>query len=437
MVWGRFCYGYDDMRESIYIDPEKLTIGMFVILEISWLRHPFTFSSFVIRSEEQLATIRGLGLKEVRIDPLRSQFVVASPKPGGGTVAEAKVGGSAGGSTAADFATAEKLLRVEKNMVLRSNIADAEKHAARAAQTVRQATKQFGAKAAESIAVTEALITEIAESLLGSSEAMVHLLGDKVAGEEIYYHSLNVAMLALLLGKSLKMDSASLQTIGMAAIFHDLGKDDIPSRVLLKTDPLTHAEEALIRQHPQVGAQMAVHGQLPAPVVAAILQHHENIDGSGYPNRLRGDTISPAAKVIAIVNHYDNLCNPVNVAKALTPYEALSTMFAKRKGWFDQGMLGRLVHILGVYPPGSVVQLSSGVTGMVISVNSAKPLQPSVLVYDASVPKNEAIIIDLEKMPEVSISKALRPASLAPSVYEYLNPRKRVTYYFGDHEAPD
>lgn len=416
------------MHDPVYIEPEKLTIGMFVILNLSWLKHPFTFSSFVIESAEQIATIRELGLERVEIDPLRSKLVsapsiaVQSPKSDRSPVE----------FQAPDLEFSEKSIRTEQNRVLRSNIAAAEKKAAMTAKAVREATRQFIAKPAEAIAVTEALISEIADSLMGNSDVMVHLLNDKVAGEEIYYHSLNVTMLALLMGKALELDGETLRTIGVAAVFHDIGKEEIPSRVLLKTDPLSHAEVELIKQHPAVGAKLALQAKMPAPVVAAILQHHENIDGSGYPNSLTAENISHAAKVIAITNHYDNLCNPANITSALTPYEALSTMFAKRKGWFDQGMLAKLVRALGVYPPGSIIQLSNGATGIVISVNSLKPLQPTVMVYDASVPKSEAIILDLEKTPEVSISKALRPSTLTPSVFEYLSPRKRVTYYFGE-----
>lgn len=415
------------MQDPVYLEPENLAVGMFVVLELPWLEHPFSFNSFVIQSDAQLESLRGLGLKRVRIDPLRSKVILESARSG---QAAANDGKSREGMPASAI-SAEKLARIEQHRVLRSSISQAEKHAAKSTQAIRQTTKQFFSEPAKAVAGTNAVIAEIADSLLANSEVMVHLLNDKVAGEEIYYHALSVAMLALLLGKALGFDAGTLQTIGVAAIFHDIGKEDIPSRVLLKTDPLTHAEEELVRQHCEFGARMALRGGLPETVVAAILQHHENVDGSGYPHRISGERLAPAVRVISIVNHYDNLCNPTNPANALTPYEALSTMFAKRKNWFDPAMLGKLIHVLGVYPPGSVVRLSTGATGMVISVNSARPLQPLVLVHDASIPKAEAIILDLERTPDISISKALRPSSLAPSVYEYLSPRKRVTYYFG------
>jgi putative nucleotidyltransferase with HDIG domain len=325
-----------------------------------------------------------------------------------------------------------KQARIERHHALRANIVTMGKQTAKMAQSVRTAAKQFVSSPDDASAAAELLISDVAESLLSDSSTMVHLLNDKAAGEEVYYHSLNVAMLSLLLAKALGLSASELRIIGVAAIFHDIGKEGIPPWLLLKTEPLTHAEEAMLRQHAEKGAEMAARGKLPPQVVAAILEHHENIDGSGYPRGLKGDQIAVAARVIGVVNHYDDLCNPADPGKAMTPYEALSTMFAKRKGWFDEAILGKLVHVLGVYPPGSLVRLSNGATGMVISVSSGKPLQPTLMIYDTAVPKNEAIILDLSEFPELSIAKALRPSALAPSVFDYLSPRKRMTYYFGN-----
>ena len=171
-------------------------------------------------------------------------------------------------------------------------------------------------------------------------------------------------------------------------------------------------------------------------MIAVIAQHHEAIDGSGYPTGLTGDRISLAARVVAVVNVYDNLCNPVNIAAAITPHEALSLMFAKQRAQHDALALGKLVHMLGVYPPGSVVRLSNDMIGMVLSVNTAKPLRPLVMVYDAAVPRHEAISIDLEDEPEINIGKSLRPAQLPRQIFEYLSPRRRTTYYFDAADGP-
>lgn len=420
------------MEDPVYVEPAQLAIGMFVILDLSWLEHPFSFSSFLIQGEDQLATLRGLGLQQVRIDPLRSQVVPPTqadqPAPGLPLARDAEPEA---------VVLDEKALRSERNRVLRSSIANAEKQAMKAARLVRQTTRQLLVEPAKMTARVNDMVTGIADSLLGNSEMMVHLLGDRGAGDEVYHHSLNVAVLALILGKAMEVDADTLRAIGVAAIFHDLGMADVPPGVRLKSGALTHAEEALMREHCEVGARMALRCGLPEVVAAAILQHHERLDGSGYPYHLSGGQIGQVARVVAIVNHYDHLCNPPHAAAVVTPYEALSTMFARNRNWFDAAMLARLVRVLGVYPPGSIVQLSSGATGMVVSVNSTRPLQPMLMVYDALIPKAEALILDLEQTPGISITKALRAGALPPAVHEYLSPRKRVAYYFGEDTRAD
>lgn len=433
------------MSDEHYVDADQLAIGMYVRLDLSWLEHPFTFNSFLIRTDEQIAQLRALGLKQIRIDPRRCSSQPAFPAdnvPPNTTAATAATAGTAASAATAATGEAmprpvptvppEKLARIEQNRQLRREIAAVERQAEKAASIVRSLSKQIFSEPERAAGAANKLITDIAGALLANSNVMIHLLNDKAAGEEVYYHSLNVTMLALMLGKALGLDAAALQRVGVGAIFHDIGKEEIPHKILAKTEALTRAEEEFYREHCVIGARMGKQAGLPDPILAVILQHHEKMDGTGYPNALQGEQIAMEARLVAVVNHYDNLCNPVNPEIAMTPYDALSMMFAKRKNWFDNAMLGKLIHVLGVYPPGSVVKLSDGVTGMVLSVNSGRPLRPTVLVYDVSVPKEEAIILDLEQHPQISISKAIRPANLTRSVYDYLSPRKRVTYYFND-----
>ena len=161
-----------------------------------------------------------------------------------------------------------------------------------------------------------------------------------------------------------------------------------------------------------------------------IEQHHEMFDGSGYPRHLRGDAIALSARIVAIANFYDELCNPLNITQALTPHEALSTMFARLRGKFDPKLLQVFVRCLGVYPPGTIVQLSNGVIGMVATINTAKPMKPMIVLYDAEIPREEAILVDMDGEVDVNIAKAIRPAQLPREIYVYLSPRKHVSYYF-------
>jgi hypothetical protein len=139
--------------------------------------------------------------------------------------------------------------------------------------------------------------------------------------------------------------------------------------------------------------------------------------------------------MVAIANHYDELCNPRNVADALTPHEALSLMFARLRGKFDPKLLQVFIRCLGVYPPGTIVQLSNGVIGMVATINTAQPMKPTIVVYDAEIPKAEAILLDMAIETDTNIVKAIRPGLVPREIYDYLSPREQVTYYF-DADQP-
>ena len=126
----------------------------------------------------------------------------------------------------------------------------------------------------------------------------------------------------------------------------------------------------------------------------------------------------------------------LDLAQAMTPHEALSYMFGQRRNKFDALVLQQMIRCLGVYPPGSIVTLSNNAIALVMSVNPLKPLRPWVMLYDENVPKEEAILLNLEQEPEIIIAKALRPALLPPTTYAYLSPRKRVSYYFDSSATP-
>src|SRR5690606_39919746 len=108
---------------------------------------------------------------------------------------------------------------------------------------------------------------------------------------------------------------------------HDIGQLEIPDAILAKREPLTRAEQALLETHCRIGVRLGRKLGLSDAALAVIAQQHELADGSGYPDRLQGHGISVIARIVRIANRYDNLCNPVDVASAITPNEALSQMF--------------------------------------------------------------------------------------------------------------
>jgi hypothetical protein len=145
-----------------------------------------------------------------------------------------------------------------------------------------------------------------------------------------------------------------------------------------------------------------------------------------------------AARLVALVNHYDNLCHPAQASQALTPHEALSRMFARGKERYDATLLTSFVRMMGVYPPGSLVQLTDDRFALVDSVNSSRPLKPRVLVYDPEVARDEPLLLDLEAEPALGIRRSLPVTQLPRAAQEVLMPPPRLAWFFEarDEEPP-
>lgn len=413
---------------SSIVAVEDLKIGMFIRLERSWMSHPFPLSSFRISSVDQIATIRSMGLRQVAWVPEKS--VLAEP-PAPPPVAAAQAAASADGG-AAERAAAERraLVKAEREAQRRCEAQFDE-----ASSALKDVNTLFGSDAVSAGHQAQALARAMLDKMLVDGELCIRLLATSGA-DRASAHALNVTVIALLMGRALDMPEAELIDVGTGALLHDIGKLDLPLRVHNPEDGFTSAELKAYRDHVALGATRGRAAKLPLGALQVLEQHHELADGSGFPSRLSLDTIAPAARLVGLVNRYDNLCNPGPRGTALTPHEAVSVLFAQSRSKFDMTMLSGFIRMMGVYPAGSVVQLTDDRYALVMQTNSSRPLKPRVLVHDAKVPRDEALPLDLELLPNLGIRRSLQPAKLPPAAAAYLAPRPRVTYYFDVQAAP-
>lgn len=427
-------------EDSQLIAIDKVRVGMFIRLDLSWFEHSFPMNSFKINSAKQIDELKALGLQQIRYIPSKSDPESLRPAdpmtaaPGAPPVPpDARIYSSI------TEAKRARLARLEKQ---REEIARCEEKFVHAASTVRNIAKNIFSRPQETLADAGKLVDNMAEVFLNENDTIMHLIQKNFGSEEMYFHTLNVSVLAMMLANELKCTPEQIKAVGLASLFHDLGKVNIPDKILLKTDPLTKPEQDFLELHTKYGTEIGVKAGMDKLTLEVIANHHEFMDGSGYPRRLKGEAIPMITRIVTIANVYDNLCNHVDPRQSLTPHEALSKMYAHRRAQFDAAALSTLVKCLGVYPPGTLVRLSNEAIGLVMNVNVGKPLRPRVLVYDPGIPKDSAIILDLaEEAAELSIVASIRPGQLPRAIYEYLSPRKRVTYYFdtksGAPQAPN
>lgn len=421
---------------ACYVSTEQLRVGLYIFIDLPWFRHPFTLNSFRIGSEEQIRDLRALGEKRFRYDPARSDIQVepqAVEPPATETPPQDE-------PLLADGDTQALTVKDERIRILaehRRRIEQVDKAFTKSLNILRNLNRNLANKPSETLQEMGRLVDQMVLAFLEHPEVTLHVMGEKSGGDEAYSHGLNVSVLSMMLTKGLGFSAEQAHILGLGALLHDIGLAEVPDRVLKKRpDEYTKPERDLRAMHCGFGLRMGKQLGLPPEVLAIIFQHHELADGSGYPLGLKLDKISMPARVVALVNFYDNLCNPIDLAQAMTPHEALSFMFGARRSKFDSVVLQHMIRCLGVYPPGSIVTLSNEAIAMVLSVNPTKPLRPWVMVYDEQVPKEEAILLDLEQETDINITKAVRPALLPPPAYAYLSPRKRVSYFFDSSTQP-
>lgn len=422
----------EETRSEI-IDVDQLRPGMYIELELGWLAHPFPSGSFKISSGKQIEIIRDLGCKQIRYVPAKSDLpetADAAPVAADGP-ADAQAQTDAEQQRQQRLAQEQQLRqqRAEKLTAQQRDLAVCERRFGQTARQYKQALEQIHSKPHEVMTQCQQMINGYVSELLTTGESAIRLLSDNM-GDKLAMHPVNISILSLLLGKQLGLSELEMTDLGLAAFLHDIGKLELPGRVRWQEDGFSAHEAKAYQAHVAQGVLLGQRMGLSPGALQAIAQHHEMVDGSGFPGRLKGEAMTLSAKILALVNRYEDLCNPSRPAAALTPHEALALIFAQLKTRFDATVLQAFIRMMGVYPPGSVTQLNDERFAMVVSVNSSRPLKPRIIVFDPKVPKHEALILDLETTPELCIKRSLKPSGLPLAALDYLSPRQRICYFF-------
>jgi len=431
------------------IEVAALTIGMHIHLDGGWMSHPFPRSSFKISSLEQIATLRSLGLQRVRWSPQDSDFSHGTGRwdtaslpvaTGADPTAEPAVSDTpdaptdATPETSAEVApadaapTAQDLHRAAL-AAQRAALAACERQFADAARAAKQVFDGVAGQPVVARLGAQALTRQLVDRMIGSQDLCIRLLSEG-AGDKASAHALNVSVISLLMGRTFNLSEAEMVDLGLGALLHDIGKAELPERFRHREDHFSAAEHKLYETHVALGIAQARRMELAPGASLVIAQHHELIDGSGFPLKLQSDRTTVPSRIVSLVDRYDKLCNPANPAKAITPHEAVALMFAQGRNKYDPAILGAFIKMMGVYPAGSVVQLTDDRYAMVVGVNSSRPLKPKVLVHEAGVPRDEALVLDLETVSGLGIRRSLKPTALPERTLDYLSPRPRVSYFF-------
>ena len=230
-----------------------------------------------------------------------------------------------------------------------------------------------------------AAVGRILEDLLSRPFALQALTEARAVEGYTTAHSVSVCALSVLIGMSLGYDRARLYELAAGALLHDVGKATIPRDILHKEGPLTEPELEVVREHTTYGFEWlkACQGiSLPTSYVA--YQHHERLDGSGYPRGLKGRDIHPYARITAVADVFDAITTDRPYRRRVPTYEAVQSILRESGAKFDRRVCAALLRRVAIFPPGAQVKLSTGERAIVLAVPSEVPTRPEVyLVTDA------------------------------------------------------
>jgi len=258
-----------------------------------------------------------------------------------------------------------------------------------------------------------ALAADIVEALKRSDQLLVQAMSGP-AGPHLITNLVNVAILASKVGAGLGYYGKELERLTFAGLLHDIGLFAVPQSVITKSGRLTHAERALIEQHPELGYEVIRKAGPKYDWLAQVVrQAHERWNGQGYPNKLKGRQISEYSQIIGVVDVFDALVSPRGYRRRFFPHEAVRELMVVERKAFPREIVKALVQQLSAYPLGTSVRLTTGEVGSVKRINMHYPLRPVVWIEGDAAYGQEGRQLDLSLTPLVSIIETLEPPDVA------------------------
>lgn len=401
----------DSNRPTIPVD--RVTLGMFIAeLDRPWLGTPFALEGMLITREAQIVELRKL-CRFVRLDLERSSAEVQQAfrkVAAREEKSEGLLGGLLGklrGAVGLDGrrgrverepetppeATAASL-RLPPGMSLQKYpepipMAEARPRAEKAVTHTAEALDSVMSALRENVVPDFTHIgnsaAALVESMIENPDAMMLVSELRRGPQGAYERALKTALNLLALGRHLGFPRAALQDLALIGMLADIGNTQLPQALLDKPGPLTPAEAKVVRSHVELGLGVLRKGfQISSEVETGILEHHERMDGSGYPRGLRGEQISVYGRMAAVADCFAAMISERAHAHAMAPLDAIMELYKLSGPVLHEPIVEQLVQAIGAFPVGTLVELSNGEIAVVLSRNKAKRMEPRVLVLAGS-----------------------------------------------------
>lgn len=420
---------------EIEIDVEKVKMGMFVArLDRPWLGTPFAFQGFWVRNPDTIAHLRSYCSKVwIRTD--KKGRATDKEEPGDVDWKDRTMRADRE-ARVIDYLP-QKPCEYADSARVEDEIDEAQAARKRLCDALDEVVDDIKRERKIAIAGLRDAVGGLTSSVLRNPDACMWLRLVKNRDSYTYYHLLDTSALAIAFGRHLGFSHAELADLGLGAMLIDIGKLKLPQDLITKTGRLTEAEQALTRRHVEYGLELVSQAPGVNPRVLEIVgNHHERYDGKGYPAGLAFRKIPPFARMVAIADYFDAVTSDRPYAQGITPHEAMRKLYDEAERAFQRELVEQFIQCIGIYPTGTLVELTSGEVGVIVGQNRVRRLKPRLM-----------LVLDAAKRPldpfvELDLMEAEKTAGRdAPSIRRGVEPEQfginpRQLYLSAERMAP-
>ncbi|MEK7666148.1 MAG: HD-GYP domain-containing protein [Pseudomonadota bacterium] len=423
------------------VDVHDLRKGMFVSeLDRPWLGTPFLFQGFEIQTDEEMQQLRAL-CQYVYVlsgDELASRTAHRT-KPATAAPPAARIITKTTTAFAVTETSSREIPRSGMPPSRYTDLTPVEEELQQATEVERSARETIysildDARLGRSVDTPRArkVVGQMTESIIRNPDALVWLTHLKKKHEYTALHSLRVCVLALALGRHLGYSPEKLNILGIGALLHDIGKLHVPIEILDKPEALTREEFEIMKLHVPNGLKILENAEgIPPAALEVVGRHHERYNGNGYAFGLSSDGIGEFGLVSAIVDTYDAITSDRSYHLSLSAADALKIIYEGRQKAYHPWLTEQFIQCMGIFPIGSIVELSTGSIGVVITANRTRRLRPRValILSPEKKPYTPANILDLMTVTHDASGKPIEIKNMLPSGTFGINPTDYIPIY--------
>ena len=349
-------------KSHVTVDTRQLRLGMFIAdLDRPWLDTPFLIQGLLLDDENDLKALQQL-CRVVVVDPLRSTVEVSGPTP---ELAPPNI---------------ELTVYVDESP-LEIELPRAQEAYSRSERVIEELVHEVQAGGHLHLDKVDDVVDDMVASVIANPDALMWIARLQQEHGKTYAHGVRVSVYLLALGRQLGFPEHELHHVGMIGLLLDLGKTRLPAELLDRRGKLSADEFEEVKRHVEYGLEMLAGSAGVHPnVLEGIAQHHERLNGRGYPKALKGEAIGIFGRMAGIADSFAALTSPRPYDETVSPSDALAKLYDSAGEYFHGPLIERFVQAIGAFPVGSLVELSTGEVAVVVRHNRVRRLQPAVLV---------------------------------------------------------